>query len=300
MKYCSECGASVEQGAVFCSSCGHSLMGGAAKSSGVWKGVAAAIVGMSVIVGALWITTASNSADPDRRGPAAAADENETETTADVSEMATASEPQKGTETKDVVVEEPGFIGRLLGEEPRVFVTVSEGERLALELREAISTETASSGDRFTAVLTEPVLVEGREALPRGTVVIGHVAHAERSDKVKGRAQLTLELDSLELASGEKHSFEAEPLRFEARSTEKDDAIKIGGASGVGAIVGGIVGGKKGAAIGAGVGAGAGTGVVLTTRGEEVVLPEGTPLATELGAEITVEVTANENEENEP
>ena len=80
-----------------------------------------------------------------------------------------------------------------------------------------------------------------------------------RSDKVKGRAELTLELDSLVDASGEERHLDTQPLRFEARSTKKDDAVKIGGACGVGALVGGIVGGKKGAAIGAGVGAGAGT-----------------------------------------
>ena len=65
--------------------------------------------------------------------------------------------------------------------------------------------------------------------------------------------------------------------------------MKIGGAGGVGALIGGIVGGKKGAAIGAGVGAGAGTGVVLATRGEEVVLAEGARLDTVLVSEITVE-----------
>ena len=49
-----------------------------------------------------------------------------------------------------------------------------------------------------------------------------------------------------------------------------------------------IIGGKKGAAIGAGVGAGAGTGVVLSTRGEELVLPEGTQLRTILARALTV------------
>jgi hypothetical protein len=54
-------------------------------------------------------------------------------------------------------------------------------------------------------------------------------------------------------------------------------------------LVGAIVGGKKGAAIGTAVGGGAGTGVVLATRGEELVLPEGTPITTRLLASVTVE-----------
>ncbi len=115
-----------------------------------------------------------------------------------------------------------------------------------------------------------------------------------RSDKVKGRAALTLELDSLVDASGEERHLDTQPLRFEARSTKKDDAVKIGGASGVGALVGGIVGGRKGAAIGAGVGAGAGTGVVLTTRGVEVVLESGTQLGAVLMSDITVELVEDD------
>ncbi len=288
MKYCSQCGASAEKGAAFCSGCGGSLTASpaspAGSTTGFWKGVAASIFGIVVVVGGLWATMGSNSADPDRGKPVASAAELEDSMPADEDAAADVRE------SEDVVIEEPGFVGRLLGEEPRVFVTVSEGESLALGLRDAISTETAETGDRFRSVLTASVVVEGRDALPEGTLVSGHVAHAARSDKVKGVAQLILELDSLELPSGEEHPFQADPIHFEARSTQKNDAVKIGAAGGIGALVGGIVGGKKGAAIGAGVGAGAGTGVVLTTRGEEVVLGEGSQLTTVLRTDLTVEL----------
>ena len=315
MKYCSQCGASVEESAGFCSGCGTSLSSVASKSAGFWKGVAASIVGVMVVVGILWAAMGSNSADPGRGKPVASASELEVAehevaehevaehevaehevVEHEVVEHVVAEHEVAGAggASEDVVIETPGFVGRLLGEKPRVFLTISEGESLELELRELISTETASAGDRFAAVLTKPVLVEGREALPQGTVVSGHVAHAERSDKVKGRATLTLEFDSLMVSSGEEHHLDAEPLRFEARSTRKDDAVKIGGASGVGAVVGGILGGRKGAAIGAGVGAGAGTGVVLTSRGVEVVLESGTQLGAVLMSDITVELVEDD------
>jgi len=280
MKYCSQCGASVEKGVGFCSGCGTSLNSTSKKAPGFGMGVAAAIVGVTVLVGILWAAMGSNSADPGRGKPVASASELEDAGVMESSE--------------NVVIEEPGFVGNLLGAKPRVFLTISEGESLELELRELISTETASAGDRFDAVLTKPILVEGREALPRGTVVSGHVAHAERSDKVKGLATLTLEFDALTASSGEKHLLDAEPVHFEARSTKKDDAVKIGGAGGVGALIGGIVGGKKGAVIGAGVGAGAGTGVVLATRGEEVVLAEGARLHAVLVSEVTVELVEDD------
>ena len=125
----------------------------------------------------------SNSADRRRGGPVGSADE--VETAADVA-------------SPDVVVEEPGFVGRLLGQEPRIFLTIADGEplALALALTSAISTETAMSGDTFTTTLAKAVLVDEREALPQGTELWGHIAHAQRSDKVKGRAELTLELDA--------------------------------------------------------------------------------------------------------
>ncbi len=123
----------------------------------------------------------SNSADRRRGGPVGSADE--VETTADVASPA-------------VVVEEPGFAGGILGQEPRIFLTIADGEPLTLALTSAISTETAMSGDTFTTTLAKAVLVDEREALPQGTELWGHIAHAQRSDKVKGRAELTLELDA--------------------------------------------------------------------------------------------------------
>jgi hypothetical protein len=60
----------------------------------------------------------------------------------------------------------------------------------------------------------------------------------------------------------------------------------------VGAILGGVIGGGKGAAIGGAVGGSAGTGVVLATKGEEVSLPEGTPLEFRLRAPLEVSVEA--------
>jgi len=262
----------------------------APRPPGFWKGVAAAVVGVSALVGILWATMGSNSADRRRNAPVASAAE-----TGNANEAAPAREPNaEESVSPDVVVEEPGFVGKLLGEKPHVVLTISEGQPLELELQTAISTETASTGDSFAAVLSKPILVEGHEALARGSELTGHIAHAARADKVKGRAELTLEIDRVVGPTGETLVLDASPLHFEAHSTKKKDAAKIGGASGVGALVGAIVGGKKGAAIGAGVGAGAGTGVVLSTRGEEVVLGQGTALRTTLQSSLTVEMPETE------
>ena len=59
------------------------------------------------------------------------------------------------------------------------------------------------------------------------------------------------------------------------RDSTKDDAAKVGAASGIGAIIGAIAGGGKGAAIGAIIGGGAGTAGVMTQRGKDIRLERG-------------------------
>ena len=52
----------------------------------------------------------------------------------------------------------------------------------------------------------------------------------------------------------------------------KPDAVKVGGATGAGAIVGAVVGGPVGAAVGAGMGAAFGVGAVVIERGKHIHL----------------------------
>ncbi len=193
-----------------------------------------------------------------------------------------------GSESELVVEEEPGFFGKLLGSPNVRVITVPETTRLSLTLSTPLSSQTAEAGDELVATLSDPIEIEGIEAVPAGSRVEGHVSHAAGAGDVSGRGTITLELDSLSLPEGGRVAIQAEPVSFEARGTKKKDAGIIGGLAGVGAVVGGIVGGKKGAAIGGAAGAGAGTTVVLTTKGEEVVLGEGASFSTRLASPFTV------------
>lgn len=182
---------------------------------------------------------------------------------------------------------EKGLLDRIFSK-PRPKLTVPAGTALSLDLETLLNSASARPGDTFTARTTESLLVEGKAAVPSGTQLIGHVSHVAAAGKVKGRAEITLELDRLMMPDGEEVSVEADPYRRVARSTVKKDAAIIGGGAGAGALVGAVVGGKKGAGIGAAVGGGAGTGTVLATKGEEVVLPQGTVLRSRLRAALTV------------
>lgn len=151
---------------------------------------------------------------------------------------------------------------------PRV-VTVPAGTTLSVILSTPLSSAKNQAGDSFTGNLAEPVVVNGKTVLAKGTTVEGKVVAAEGSGRVSGKATMSLALTSATVG-GKTISLDTSNLSAEAESTKGRDAAIIGGGAGVGAAIGAITGGKKGAAIGAAVGGGAGTGTVLATKGKEV------------------------------
>ena len=153
-------------------------------------------------------------------------------------------------------------------------VTVPEGATLPLVLETAISSETSQSGDRVVARLAEDVRVGEKVVVPAGSEVSGRVTTAVPSGRVKTRARLAFDFDTLVL-KGREYSIGAGPLDITAGDTHNKDAATIGIGAGAGAIIGAIAKGGKGAAIGAIIGGAAGTGVVLTNKGKEVELDAG-------------------------
>ena len=65
-----------------------------------------------------------------------------------------------------------GFFDRL---KPEPKISVPAGTRLRVALVEGVSTTKNSPGDRFTATLAEPVIVDGKMVLEKGTKVRGSV-----------------------------------------------------------------------------------------------------------------------------
>ena len=181
-------------------------------------------------------------------------------------------------------------MGRMLGAQARYNVTVPEGSTLHVRLETPLSSETTNVGEDITGTTSASLVVDGFEAFPAGSRVTGHVAHAAGSGKVSGRGELTLEFDRIVTPAGVLSLLETEPLQRRARSGVKKDVARVAGAVGLGALVGGIVGGGKGAAVGGAAGGAAGGGVVLATKGEEVVLPEGTSLDVRLRTPVAVTV----------
>lgn len=155
---------------------------------------------------------------------------------------------------------------------------------LSLELLQGISTEASQRGDRFQARVIEP-------AQYANYIVEGRVAQVKRPGKVKGVAELQLAFDQIRSPDNRTATLHAELIEItpfagddpsidseggvKGRDSTKDDAAKVGAASGIGAIIGAIAGGGKGAAIGAIIGGGAGTAGVMTQRGKDIRIERG-------------------------
>jgi hypothetical protein len=155
------------------------------------------------------------------------------------------------------------------------YLRVPSGTLLAVEFQQTLSSATSLAGDRFTARVVEPILVDGRVAIATGSIVSGRVVKVLPSRKLGGRAQMDLEFTSLRLAAGAERPIAAS-FHDQGNSQTKKDAATIGGAAAGGALLGQIIGkDSKATVLGALVGGAIGTGIAAKNRGQEVTLPEG-------------------------
>ncbi|MEZ5352707.1 MAG: hypothetical protein R2762_08725 [Bryobacteraceae bacterium] len=173
---------------------------------------------------------------------------------------------------------------------PRVprSVSIPDGTLIAVSLNERISSETHAQGDSFSAVLAEPIVVEGLVIAEKNSRVTGRIFDAQRSGKVKGLAHLSLELTSITTSDKQVVPIRTAQFVKQAEDSKKEDAKKVGIGAAIGAAIGAIAGGGKGAAIGAGAGAGAGAGSVVLTRGNEAELPIETRLSFRLTEPVKI------------
>src|SRR5437016_12836776 len=63
--------------------------------------------------------------------------------------------------------------------------TIPEGTKLRVALIDTVSSDKNRSGDQFQASLVEPVVVDGKIVLEKGTKVRGRVLDAKESGRVK-------------------------------------------------------------------------------------------------------------------
>ncbi len=171
---------------------------------------------------------------------------------------------------------------------------VPDGVLLSARLNQPLSTKNTREGDRFTLNVIE-------RGQYRGAVIEGVVARSDRSGRVSGRADMTLDFERIRTRDGRTYKFagtidnvslpSGERVRVDREGNVEEDKSQtsrtvtrsaIGGA--IGAVIGAIAGGGKGAAIGAAVGVGAGAGSVFIEGRDDLELPSGSEIAVRASA----------------
>ena len=121
---------------------------------------------------------------------------------------------------------------------------------------EAVNSDPSRLGQTFRASLDEPVIVNGREVIPRGADVLTELVQDQqlrqdsRQDDTDARP-----FDDHDQWPSPMTSPACTDVKTESSSRGRRSGKVIGGTAALGAIIGAIAGGGKGAAIGAGSGA---------------------------------------------
>jgi hypothetical protein len=196
------------------------------------------------------------------------------------------------SDVADLNVYDTNREGNVVGGPVTGSFVIPDGTEIVAVLNNDLSTQNVQQNDRFTMTVRSPGQFEG-------ATIEGYVTNVERSGRVSGRSQLTLDFDTIRLRNGQSYRFAG---ILESVRTPSGDVVRVDNegavrdsdqtkqtvtrtaiGTAVGAIIGAIAGGGKGAAIGAVIGAGAGAGSVYVQGRNDLDLPSGT--------EVTVRAT---------
>jgi hypothetical protein len=167
-------------------------------------------------------------------------------------------------------------------------VVLGVGTPLLVRLQETLSTTTSRTGQTFTGVLEDPIVVNGFVVAERGARVEGRVARAEPARRIHGLARLTVVLTSLNTSDGQHLTLNSYPLDVEGQNIVGVQGLKNGASTTVGTVVGAVAGRASGSAIGSLVGGVIGTSGALLTGGKPAVLSTRQPLSFRLRDPISI------------
>ena len=169
----------------------------------------------------------------------------------------------------------------------RSTVAVPAGTAVNVRLTQAIDVDASQAGQKFKAIVDDPVMIGGSTVIPRGASAVLQAVQVQQSGKMKGSDKISLKLNSIGFG-GMVYDVATSYVETKGKGEGKKTARKVGGGAGLGAIVGGIAGGGSGAAIGAAVGGV--TGAAVASGGEEHLnLPAETRLQFQLTAAVNVQ-----------
>ncbi len=177
--------------------------------------------------------------------------------------------------------------GPYAGQKAGLQVTVPSGTPLQIRINRGLDSNDVQPGTTFTGIVMYDVVSGGAVAIPRGATVSGTVIDAKKAGVLKGRGELSLQLNSLTLGG---QVYPLASVVWDAHGRDKttgtvNSAVGLGV---LGALVGAAAGGGEGAAIGAGVGAGAGIAGSAASPNGRVILPPESMLPFTLAQPLAV------------
>jgi len=195
---------------------------------------------------------------------------------------------------------------------PAASQLIPAGSLLHVRLTCTLTSKTSKAGDPFTGVVTQPIVVDGKEVIGAGSTVEGHVTFVKQSGRISGVAQMRVVLDDIITTDDIKLALPAglddmnagacaktgsdDEGTIKGCGKNKKDALKDAGIAGaMGAGAGSMVGlgseidceyygncGGPGLGTSIGVGAGIGAGTVLIydllKHEKHIILVQGTTM----------------------
>ncbi|MGH9407283.1 MAG: hypothetical protein ACRD3D_15805 [Terriglobia bacterium] len=167
---------------------------------------------------------------------------------------------------------------------------IPAGTTLRVELQTTLTDKTNKTGDKFTGDLAEPIIVNGKEVVPKYSTVNGHIAFLKGSGRIAGKAQMRLVLDNITTADNVIYPLSGTLEQAQggvcahASNTGKTKADQEGTITGCGkskksaAEAAAIAGG-----MGAGVGASVGMGKIMECEWYGYCPPGGSGIGTDIG-----------------
>jgi hypothetical protein len=171
--------------------------------------------------------------------------------------------------------------------------TLTAGRQFTMATTQTISSQTAKSGDAFTATVVADVSDgAGRVTIPAGSEVSGTIPDVKSAPNPSSPGTLTLAVNSVTVA-GRTYPIEATidslDTQRQGQGVSGGDLAKVGVGAAAGAILGRVIGkNTKGAVIGGIMGGIVGAGVAVQTKHADIVLPAGTHVLVTLAQPLTV------------
>jgi hypothetical protein len=164
-------------------------------------------------------------------------------------------------------------------------VEIPVGTEIDVRLQNTLNSGTAQVEDRFEGTTLTDVSVDGRVAIPAGSIFRGVVTAVEPGTRTNRTSKLTVSFDQVTI-SGRSYPIRGTVTQAIEGEGIRGEAGRTAAGAGVGAIIGGILGGFKGALAGILIGGG---GTIAATEGKEVELPQGSVLRVRMDSPVQID-----------